>query len=96
MSTKDEVDAELEQRYPADQFGWLNHRIDFRLGADWEASRPITHEQVEAAAKALIARHWDGTGCGTHGANACVSCFGPSPMSAHEVARTTLEAARGV
>lgn len=31
--------------------------------------------------------HFDGNGCGTHGPNACSNCYGPSPMSADEVAR---------
>jgi hypothetical protein len=42
---------------------------------------------VEMATRTLTRVHWDGTGCGTHGTSACTNCFGPSPMSAHEVVR---------
>lgn len=44
------------------------------------------------AAERLRLIHWDGTGCGTHGTSACVNCFGPSPMDAHEVAAEVIAA----
>jgi hypothetical protein len=37
-------------------------------------------------AELLIRAHFDGTGCGTNGPNACSNCAGPSPMDAHEIA----------
>lgn len=43
--------------------------------------------QVERVAGELAEAHWDGTGCGDAGRNACSYCYGPSPMSAGEVAR---------
>lgn len=45
-------------------------------------------KQIESE---LIFQHWDGTGCGTNGPNACANCFGPSPMSAREVAEIAVE-----
>lgn len=42
--------------------------------------------QVDRVAGKLVAVHWDGTGCGDTGGNACSYCYGPSPMSAAEVA----------
>lgn len=57
-------------------------------------SELVTDEMVEeAAARALVSQHWDGEGCGTHGVNACVNCFGPSPYTAREVAREVLRVA---
>jgi len=47
---------------------------------------------VEAMARALNRVHWDGTGCGTTGNSGCVYCFGPSPMTASEVARAAYDA----
>ena len=47
---------------------------------------------VEKVARELIATHWDGTGCGTTGTNACSNCFGSSPMDPFEVTRTVLDA----
>lgn len=41
---------------------------------------------IDALAERLRTAHFDGLGCGTHGVNACVHCFGPSPMSATEIA----------
>lgn len=104
MATTEDIRAEAVRRYSdpksrATDFGRhasANEIAGFMDGAKWMASLPVTDEQVEAAAETLIARHWDGTGCGTHGANACSNCFGPSPMSAYEVARAVLEAVRGV
>lgn len=34
----------------------------------------------------LESEHFDGTGCGTNGSGACSYCYGPSPMTAEEVA----------
>lgn len=45
-------------------------------------------ELVDAGGRALTHSHWDGTGCGTHGSNACLYCFGPSPMSVYEIVET--------
>lgn len=42
---------------------------------------------AEAIAARLTRIHFDGEGCGTYGPNACSNCFGPSPMSAHELGR---------
>lgn len=57
-------------------------------------SELITDEAIEeAGVHALVSQHWDGTGCGTHGTNACVNCFGPSPYTAREVAREVLRVA---
>lgn len=53
----------------------------------------VSDVEVEYIARALERIHWDGTGCGTHGVNACSNCFGPSPMSSHEVVRFVLETA---
>lgn len=41
---------------------------------------------ADAIAKRLHLIHFDGQGCGTNGSNACSNCFGPSPMSADELA----------
>lgn len=43
-------------------------------------------ERREALADYLVVRHFDGNGCGTHENNACSVCFGPSPMTANEIA----------
>ena len=37
-------------------------------------------------AATLTGQHFDGQGCGGSHAGACSSCYGPSPMSAHEIA----------
>jgi hypothetical protein len=54
----------------------------------------VLSDAAHRAAARLRETHWDGSGCGTHGTNACSRCFGPSPASADEVAREVLEAAR--
>lgn len=41
---------------------------------------------IQAIADRLELVHFDGNGCGTHTGSACSTCFGPSPMSAQEVA----------
>ena len=37
-------------------------------------------------AATLTAQHFDGTGCGDPGVGSCSNCYGPSPMSAREIA----------
>lgn len=49
-------------------------------------------ELIKVGVDALQRSHWNGEGCGTHGTNACVYCFGPSPMGAYEVVETILAA----
>lgn len=44
----------------------------------------------EKVAAHLASIHFDGTGCGTTGTNACSNCYGPSPMDAYEVADAVL------
>lgn len=50
-------------------------------------------EWVEAGAKALQSQHWDGKGCNLppDHPNACVHCYGPSPMSEWEVVGAALK-----
>jgi hypothetical protein len=56
-------------------------------------------EVARRIADELHTRHWDGTGCGTNGPSACSICYGPSPMTVHEVAaiaaRVALDVLRG-
>lgn len=52
------------------------------------AARPLPDRETIAAH--LNAIHFDGNGCKTTGPNGCSNCFGPSPMSALEVADAVL------
>lgn len=52
----------------------------------------VDRAMVNEAANRLRIIHWDGMGCDTHGTSACTNCFGPSPMTAHEVAAEVLAA----
>lgn len=56
----------------------------------------ISHDtkilMIENIRKALLLRHFDGNGCGTHDGTACSVCFGPSPMDAREVAEVVVAA----
>lgn len=46
---------------------------------------------VAKIAQALERVHWDGTGCGTKGPNACSNCYGEgSQMDVYEVVRFVL------
>lgn len=47
--------------------------------------------EAQRIADYLESIHWDGNGCGTHGTSACSNCFGPSPMTAREIAEAVLD-----
>lgn len=49
---------------------------------------------IDVGAAALDRLHWDGTGCNVppDHPSACSHCYGPSPMSAHEVTEAVLAA----
>jgi hypothetical protein len=50
----------------------------------------MSDDMRERVAEVLRRQHFDGTGCGTNGSNACSNCFGPSPMTADEIADALL------
>lgn len=51
----------------------------------------MSDDLTEKVARALVAMHFDGVGCGdSQHPGACSNCYGPSPMNALEVSRTVL------
>ena len=60
-------------------------------GATFAAAHLATKiPTVEQIAEELRRHHYSGTECRTNGPGGCAQCFGPSPMSAEEIARVVI------
>lgn len=65
-------------------------------GAKFAAAHLATKmPTVEQIAEELKRHHFSGTECRTNGPGGCVQCFGPSPMSAEEIARVVRDLIAG-
>lgn len=68
----------------------------FAEGAKFAAAHLATKmPTVEQIAEELKRHHFSGTECRTNGPGGCVQCFGPSPMSAEEIARVVRDLIAG-